>query len=403
MREDWKYLPLGEITTSINGLWKGKKPPFVNVGVIRNANFTKEFTLNLSNIEYLDVEERQYSSRKLQRGDLIVEKSGGSEKQPVGRTILFDLEGEYSVSNFTSILRIKDKTSILPTFLYKYLLYIYKEGYTKEMQNATTGIHNIIYDKFLSIPIPILSLSEQERIVALLDDQFAKIDALKANAASQLQAAKDLFQSALKQLLTPQEGWEEKTLGNICISIKDGDWIEKKDQSPTGIRLLQTGNIGVGIYKDKSDSPHYISLDTFNRLHCEEVFAGDILLSRLPEPVGRACLVPKMEGRFITAVDCSIIKINTEKVTPAYLIYYTQTNAYFKSISSLCTGTTRQRISRKKLEEVSISFPSLPEQERIAARLDEISEKVKALQANYDQTINLCNDLKQSLLKSIFA
>ena len=126
MRNDWKYEPLGEITTSINGLWKGKKPPFVNVGVIRNANFTKEFTLNLSNIEYLDVEERQYSSRKLQRGDLIVEKSGGSEKQPVGRTILFDLEGEYSVSNFTSILHIKDKTSILPTFLYKYLLYIYK-------------------------------------------------------------------------------------------------------------------------------------------------------------------------------------------------------------------------------------------------------------------------------------
>ena len=113
MRNDWKYEPLGEITTSINGLWKGKKPPFVNVGVIRNANFTKEFTLNLSNIEYLDVEERQYSSRKLQRGDLIVEKSGGSEKQPVGRTILFDLEGEYSVSNFTSILHIKDKTSIL--------------------------------------------------------------------------------------------------------------------------------------------------------------------------------------------------------------------------------------------------------------------------------------------------
>lgn len=263
---------------------------------------------------------------------------------------------------------------------------------------------NLKVDEFCTMPIAYpKSLSEQERIVALLDDQFAKIDQLKANAELQLQAAKDLFQSALKEMLTPQEGWEEKKLGSICISIKDGDWIEKKDQSPTGIRLLQTGNIGVGIYKDKSNSPHYISLDTFNRLHCEEVFAGDILLSRLPEPVGRACLVPKMEGRFITAVDCSIIKVHTEKVTPEYLIYYTQTNAYFKNISSLCTGTTRQRISRKKLEEVSISFPSLAEQERIAARLDAISEKVKALQANYDQTITLCNDLKQALLKSIFA
>ena len=285
--------------------------------------------------------------------------------------------------------------------LKNYLVYLLKTiNYAEVITGSAQPQITRLSLKNIHIPVP--PLSEQERIVSLLDAEFAKIDALKANAASQLQAAKDLFQAALKQLLTPQKGWEEKTLGNICISIKDGDWIEKKDQSPTGIRLLQTGNIGVGIYKDKSDSPHYISLDTFNRLHCEEVFAGDILLSRLPEPVGRACLVPKMEGRFITAVDCSIIKINTEKVTPAYLIYYTQTNAYFKSISSLCTGTTRQRISRKKLEEVSISFPSLPEQERIAARLDEISEKVKALQANYDQTITLCNDLKQSLLKSIF-
>ena len=199
-KENWKYLPLGEVTSSINGLWKGKKPPFVNVGVIRNANFTKDFTLNLSNIEYLDVEERQYSTRKLQRGDLIVEKSGGSEKQPVGRTILFDLEGEYSVSNFTSILRIKDRTLILPTFLYKYLLYIYKEGYTKEMQNATTGIHNIIYDKFLSIPVPILSLPEQERIAARLDAISEKVKALQTNYDQTINLCNDLKQSLLKSI-----------------------------------------------------------------------------------------------------------------------------------------------------------------------------------------------------------
>ena len=198
--QDWKYLPLGEITSSINGLWKGKKPPFVNVGVIRNANFTKDFTLNLSNIEYLDVEERQYSTRKLQRGDLIVEKSGGSEKQPVGRTILFDLEGEYSVSNFTSILRIKDKTLILPTFLYKFLLYIYKEGYTKEMQNATTGIHNIIYDKFLSIRVPIPPLAEQERIAARLDAISEKVKALQANYDQTITLCNDLKQALLKSI-----------------------------------------------------------------------------------------------------------------------------------------------------------------------------------------------------------
>ena len=127
MKEGWTYKKLGEVCDTINGLWKGKKPPFVNVGVIRNANFTKDFTLRFDNIEYLDVEERQYSKRKLQKGDLIVEKSGGSEKQPVGRAVLFDREnGEYSFSNFTSVLRVKDKNTLLSEFLYKFLLFIYK-------------------------------------------------------------------------------------------------------------------------------------------------------------------------------------------------------------------------------------------------------------------------------------
>ena len=88
MKEGWTYKKLGEVCDTINGLWKGKKPPYVNVGVIRNANFTKEFTIRYDNIEYLDVEEKQYSKRKLQKGDLIIEKSGGGEKQPVGRAVL---------------------------------------------------------------------------------------------------------------------------------------------------------------------------------------------------------------------------------------------------------------------------------------------------------------------------
>ena len=199
-KEGWKYKPVGEITASINGLWKGKKPPYVNVGVIRNANFTKDFTLNTSNIEYLDVEERQYKSRKLEKGDLIVEKSGGSEKQPVGRTVLFDLDGEFSVSNFTSILRIKDKSAILPAFLYLYLLFVYKEGVTKTMQNAATGIHNIIYDLFLAIPIPILPIGEQQRIVKLLEAVIKKIYSLRSNYDNTLTLCNDLKQALLKSI-----------------------------------------------------------------------------------------------------------------------------------------------------------------------------------------------------------
>ena len=102
MRKGWTYRKLGDVCDVINGLWTGKKEPFINVAVIRNTNFTKDCKLKLDDVAYLDVETKQFSSRKLKPGDIIIEKSGGSEKQPVGRAVLFDIsDGDYSFSNFT--------------------------------------------------------------------------------------------------------------------------------------------------------------------------------------------------------------------------------------------------------------------------------------------------------------
>ncbi len=107
--EQWQTTCLGDACQFINGLWKGDVPPLVRVGVIRNTNFAKDGTLDDSDIAYLDVEAKKYAKRRLQFGDLILEKSGGGPKQPVGRVILFDkTEGEYSFSNFTAAIRISD-------------------------------------------------------------------------------------------------------------------------------------------------------------------------------------------------------------------------------------------------------------------------------------------------------
>ena len=105
--DSWSTTTLKDLCESFNGLWKGKKEPFIHVGVIRNANFTKDFKLDYSNIEYIDVEQRTFAKRHLMNGDLIVEKSGGSDNNPVGRTILYEGEsGVFSFSNFTMALRI---------------------------------------------------------------------------------------------------------------------------------------------------------------------------------------------------------------------------------------------------------------------------------------------------------
>ena len=180
--DSWTTTTLKDLCESINGLWKGKKEPFIHVGVIRNANFTKDFKLDYSNIEYIDVEQRTFAKRHLMNGDLIVEKSGGSDNNPVGRTILYEGEsGVFSFSNFTMVLRIKHSNTILNKFLYYYILAIYQKGAMRLMQTQTTGLHNLILDKFLSMPIHMPSYSEQERIVDRIETIFISLDMIEAD------------------------------------------------------------------------------------------------------------------------------------------------------------------------------------------------------------------------------
>ena len=167
-----------------------------------------------------------------------------------------------------------------------------------------------------------------------------------------------------------------ETIKSVSALIVDGDWIESKDQSPEGIRLIQTGNIGIGTYLDKPNRAKYISEETFERLNCTELNIGDILVSRLPDPIGRACRVPNNIGRAITAVDCTIIRLNPDKCDREYFVQYTQSELYQNRLSQFFAGSTRTRISRKNLEQIEIPLPNIAEQRHIASTLGKVDELI---------------------------
>jgi type I restriction enzyme, S subunit len=201
----WKTKTLEEACEFSNGLWKGEKPPFVNVGVIRNTNFTKEGTLDDSDIAYLDVEVKKFEKRRLQFGDIILEKSGGGPKQPVGRVVLFDkTEGDFSFSNFTSALRVRDLHELDFRFLHRYLHWIYLSGVTEKMQSHSTGIRNLDSDAYKAITISFPPIDEQRRIVGILGEAIEGIATAKANAARKLAALEALKQSLLRKAFTGQ-------------------------------------------------------------------------------------------------------------------------------------------------------------------------------------------------------
>ena len=164
-----------------------------------------------------------------------------------------------------------------------------------------------------------------------------------------------------------------KEITKVCC---DGDWIESKDQSSEGIRLIQTGNIGEGFFLNKESRAKYISFDTFEKLKCTEVYEGDILVSRLPDPIGRSCIIPPMEQKMITAVDCTIIRCDESLCLPKYFVYFSRSKFYQFQVNQLISGATRQRISRKNLENIEINIPSLFDQQQIVFHLDTIQSAI---------------------------
>ena len=118
---------------------------------------------------------------RLRKGDIIVEKSGGSDNQPVGRTILFTRsDGEFSFSNFTAVLRIYDGYPIMPEFLNLFLRAVYQKGVTKRMQTQTTGLHNLIFEQFLAIPVVLPPVAEQVRIIDKVNEFSHTLDSICA-------------------------------------------------------------------------------------------------------------------------------------------------------------------------------------------------------------------------------
>lgn len=197
-------------------------------------------------------------------------------------------------------------------------------------------------------------------------------------------------------------GWQTRPLVDLCKVFADGDWIESKDQSQEGIRLIQTGNVGEGVFKDRGEKARYISEATFSKLRCTEIFKGDCLVSRLPDPVGRSCILPDTEERMITAVDCTILRFDTEQITPEFFNYYTQSSDYLDAVDGESTGTTRKRVSRSKLGQTPVPVPPLPEQQRIVGILDDAFVGIATAKANAEQNLQNARALFESHLQSVF-
>lgn len=177
----------------------------------------------------------------------------------------------------------------------------------------------------------------------------------------------------------------------------DGDWVESKDQDPNGdVRLVQLADVGDGKWIDKS--ARFLTSAKAKELKCTFLESGDLLVARMPDPLGRCCIFPGSEQSCVTVVDVCVIRPNPARVSSKYLMRVINSSVGRQGIARHITGTTRKRISRKNLAKVTIPLPSLQEQKRIAGILD----AADALRVKRRDAIASLDTLLQSTFLTLF-
>lgn len=168
------------------------------------------------------------------------------------------------------------------------------------------------------------------------------------------------------------DGWEWATLPQLVASdgvFIDGDWVESKDQDPNGdVRLIQLADIGEGLYRDRSS--RFLTMAKAQELRCTFLEPGDVLVARMPDPLGRACLFPGDQKPSVTVVDVCVLRPGSRGANSRWLMHTLNAPQMRHAVEALAKGTTRKRISRKNLAGIRIPLPPIAQQERIVGVIE---------------------------------
>lgn len=200
-------------------------------------------------------------------------------------------------------------------------------------------------------------------------------------------------------------GWGEATLDELVTAnglVTDGDWVESKDQDPNGeVRLTQLADVGEGEFRNRSD--RYMTLQRAEELGCTFLQAGDVLIARMPDPLGRACIFPGLSQPAVTVVDVLVFRSGTDLVSPQWIMSAINATETRQKIIAQASGTTRQRISGGNLKRLPLPLPPLAEQKRIVAKLDALNAKSARARTELARIETLVSRYKQAVLSKAFS
>lgn len=387
------------IEKPISGEW-GDEGNFVKV--LRSTNFTNDGLLNLSDVVTRNVPVKKVEQKQLRPGDTIIEKSGGSPTQPVGRVVYFDLtDGVYLCSNFTSIIR--PKTEVVDRFLFWFLFNQHLAKNTLKYQNKTTGIINLQLTRYLEdsvINLP--DLDTQRHIAALLD----KADALRQKDRQLLAYYEQMPQAVFLEMfgdpVSNKKGWEVSAAKTLIHDIVAGDSYGGDE------RPLQENELGV--LKVSAVTSGYFRPDEYKAVPVSSIRKavvkpkiGDLLFSRANtrELVAATCIVDRDYDNVFLPDKLWRIDLDKELANSYYIKMLLSHRRFRDSLTKTATGTSGSmlNVSMEKLKALKMPVPPVDLQNEFAEIVKNIEQQKKLIIAQ----LATSEALFQSLLHESFA
>ena len=358
------------------------------MGVIRNTNFTESGRIDYSDVAWLEVEEKQLAKRQLKHGDIIVERSGGGPKQPVGRVVYFDRnDAPFSFSNFTSAIRVRDTEAFETKFVFYGLLEMYQSGRTEDIQRRTTGIRNLDFTAYKErASVPQIPLFEQRKIAGVLGTVQRAIE----QQERLLQLTARLRKTLVHQLFTqgirgePQkqtemglvpESWEERPLENAGDVVYGIQAAVASNLKPVGTMILTNKNITLD-GKLVLEKINYFVLKT--KRHYETMLKkGDLLFnwrSGSKEHVGKTAYFD-LTSEFVHS--SFILRIRpSDEITGRYLFYYLNFLRESGFFLKMQTFSINAKFNKSAINELPTYIPGEDERRTIVGTLDAVETKL---------------------------